>query len=369
MGATIAIDISALRGVTTGIPRYIQELVGALGRLEGEERYLALRRGAPQEGVQFPGVETISAQVPLWLTMYLPWTLLRRGCRLVHFPYAALPPWLPCPCVVTMHDLSFVRNPEWFTPEMVSLLRRTWLPALRRADHIICISDFTRRELIELQGVAPERMTVTLLGAGSQVPPAAAPRPHLNGGRPYVLGVGTLQPRKNYPRLIEAFARAGQALGGFDLCLAGVPGWKHEDLAAVAARCGVGERLKLPGAVSDQDLQAWYQHATALALPSLYEGFGLPLLEAMAMGVPCLTSDRSALPEVAAGAAVLVDPTDGDAIAQGLIQVCLDQELRSRLRERGRQRAAELTWERCAQATRDAYRRALGRDNGGGGGV
>jgi len=356
MPATIAIDASSLRGTMTGIPRYVEELISALGALRGEERLLALWRGAAGDAPRFPGVETVSSRMPFWLTAFVPWTLLRRRCRLVHFPYALMPPWLPCPSVVTVHDLAFVRNPGWFSPDMERVLRDSWLPSIRRADHVVCVSDFARHEVADLLKIPVEAMTVTHLGVAPQWR-EGEPGPHPNEGRPYVLSVGTIQPRKNFARLVEAFARA--ELGDLDLCIAGAPGWKADDLAAIAREHGVGARLRLLGNISDDELAGWYRHAWAFALPSLYEGFGLPLVEAMAQGLACLTSNYSSLPEVAGEAAVLVEPLDVYSIAEGLRRVCLDETLRADLQVKALARAQQFTWERCARQTLEAYRRLL----------
>ena len=360
---TIAIDASALAGAMSGTPRYIRELIRALGMLPTQEKFLILHRGRRAQAPVPPTMETVAANVPLWLSVFVPYALVRKRCRLIHFPYAAMPPWLPCSSVTTVHDLAFVRHPEWFTPRMAHMLRRTWLPAIRRADHLLCVSEFTRREVMELPGTEPGRITVAHHGVGSMwhLSREQEGLAHPNQGRPYILAFGTISPRKNYARLIEAFAQASPQLGGLDLCMVGSPGWGVDNLAQVAAQYGVGARVRLPGAASDHDLLAWYHHAQALAFVSLYEGFGLPLLEAMAQGVPCLTSNGSALAEVAADAAELVDPLDAAAIAEGLVRVCVDADLRARLRERGLARAREFTWEACARTTMQAYRAALSR--------
>jgi glycosyltransferase involved in cell wall biosynthesis len=355
---TIAIDASALTGPPSGTPRYILELIQGLGKLAVAERFVVLRRGVAVHSPVFPGTETISANVPLWLTAFVPYVLIRERARLVHFPYAAMPPWVPCRSIVTVHDLAFVRNPEWFTPRMEAMLRRTWLPAVRRADHVLCGSEFTRREVVDLLGVQPTRVTVTPYGVGEMWRLAAEQDalPHPNGGRPYVLAVGTIQPRKNYGRLIEAFAQASSQIRDLDLCLAGSFGWGPDNLAEIAQQHGIADRVRLPGSVGDQELLAWYHHARALAFVSLYEGFGFPLLEAMAQGIPCLTSDGSSLAEVGGDAAERAAPQDVNAIAQGLLRVCNDEELRARLRQQGLARAREFTWERCARTTLQAYR-------------
>lgn len=351
---TIAIDASPLTGPVTGIPRYIRELAPALVRLSAPERFVALGRGP----LDLPGVEVIASNAPLWRTAWLPWTLLRQRAALVHFPYACRPPWLPCPNVVTVHDMAFLRNPAWFTPEMADLLRRTWLPAIRRADHVICDSEFTRRETAELLGVPIERMTAVLLGVGTAWLETTT-LPHPNQGRPYIVAVGTRQPRKNYPRLIEAFAAAGERLAGYDLAIIGHQGWGGEDLMGIADRYGVADHLRLPDGVSDEELRAWYQHARAAAVVSLYEGFGLPVIEAMAQGVPCLASSTTSLPEAAGDAALLVNPTDPEAITNGLVRLCEDEDLRARLRDAGLARAREFTWERCAGETLEVYRKVI----------
>ena len=355
---TIAIDASALTGPPSGTPRYILELIQGLRKLAVEERFVLLRRGVAVDSPVFPGMETRSANMPLWLTVFVPYVLISERAALIHFPYAAMPPWLPCRSIVTVHDLSFVRNPEWFTPRMEAMLRRSWLPAIRRADHVLCVSEFTKREVMELLGVDPSGITVAHHGVGEMWHLVAEQDAlaHPNGGRPYVLAVGTIQPRKNYGRLIEAFAQASSQIRDLDLCLVGSFGWGPDNLTEIARQCGVADRVRLPGSVSDQKLLAWYHHARALAFVSLHEGFGFPLLEAMAQGIPCLSSNGSSLAEVAGDAAELAEPEDVSAIARGLVRVCTDEDLRVRLRQRGLARARGFTWERCARTTLQAYR-------------
>jgi glycosyltransferase involved in cell wall biosynthesis len=168
---------------------------------------------------------------------------------------------------------------------------------------------------------------------------------------PYILAVGTVQPRKNLARLLEAFAQAARAGDAPQLVIAGKRGWLSEGIERRARELGLGERVRFAGYVADADLPALLSGALAFALPSLYEGFGMPVLEAMACGAPVLTSDTSALPEAAGGAALLVDPTDTAAIAAALARLIGEPELRADLRARGLRRAAGATWARCAEET------------------
>jgi glycosyltransferase involved in cell wall biosynthesis len=243
--------------------------------------------------------------------------------------------------------------------------------AIAEAARVLVPSAATARDLAELYGVEQERVIVTPLGADPPTDPDPEPARRLLerlGVRgPFLLAVGTLEPRKNLPRLVAAFAEAAADLPEHHLVVVGPTGWGRSLAEALPPqgsfpRSGGGSApsgVVLAGAVEDGVLQGLYAAADGLAYPSLYEGFGLPVLEAMARGLPVLTSDRSSLPEVAGGAALLVDPTDVPAIAKGLIDLVSNHPLREGLAAGGRRRAAAFTWHATAAATWAAYQEAL----------
>ena len=268
--------------------------------------------------------------------------------------------------VVTVHDLAFLRYPKAFPPAWRALYRLGLRAAARRADVIVVPSEATAGELREATRIAADRIAVTPLAAA---PMASAARPDGGDGGDrlagatfpdrYVLAVGTIEPRKNLVRLIRGYRRA-IAEGGFPhaLVLAGPPGWRADEVLR-ELRPGEPGRVVLVGALGAADLEAAYAGADVVAYPSLHEGFGLPVLEAMARGVPVVASSTSSIPEVAGDAALLVDPRSADLIGDAIAQVLRDTELAARLVTAGRARAATFTWEKTAAATVDAYRRAL----------
>jgi glycosyltransferase involved in cell wall biosynthesis len=258
--------------------------------------------------------------------------------------------------------LSFIRFPHLFHPAKRLYLRALTRASVRRARRVITVSEHAAEEAQRLLDLNPGKIDVVYHGVDPRFHPrsaadVAAFREHQGLPERFVLFLGTLEPRKNLVRLIEAFHRLDAP--DVALVLAGGRGWYEEEIFASVERLNLTERVIFPGYVPGEDLPLWYDAATVFAYPSLYEGFGMPVTEALASGVPTLTSDRSSLPEAAGDAALLVDPTDVDAIAQGLHRLLTDGTLRETLRQRGLSHAAQFTWQRMAAQTADVYRCAL----------
>jgi glycosyltransferase involved in cell wall biosynthesis len=268
---------------------------------------------------------------------------------------------------VTVHDLAMVRLPETFGRRRARYKAAMTRRAVARASVVIADSAATKDDLVSLLGVDPARVRVVALGVdprfGAAGDAAAADTARvLELPARYLLYVGRLEPRKNLPMLIEAYARARHRHGVTSaLVLAGSPSWLDEDLPARAAACGVGDHVRVIGHVEDRLLPGLVRGAVALAYPSRYEGFGLPVLEAMAAGTPVVTSNVASLPEVAGDAAVLVEPDDVDALADALGRIEGDAALRATLVAAGRARAATFTWARTASETVAAYLEAAAR--------
>jgi glycosyltransferase involved in cell wall biosynthesis len=263
--------------------------------------------------------------------------------------------------VVTMHDLIYLRHPETTSGLLAKGLGQLAPLVARRATRIIADSQATADDLGELLGVAAAKVDVIPLGPGSATGVAPAPEAQLRatlglGSGPLVLSVSARRPHKNLVRLIDAIGRIPDA----ELVLPGYPTAFDDDLLDAARRVGAADRVHLCGWIDDAQLEGLYAAATCLAFPSLAEGFGLPVLEAMARGLPVACSGVSSLPEVAGDAALLFDPTSVDAIAGAVSALLTDPALRSRLIARGHAQAATFTWERTAAATAASYTRALG---------
>ena len=285
---------------------------------------------------------------------------------LFHSPDFVLPPVSGrIPTLLTVHDLSFVHYPETFPANLVAYLSRVVPWSIGRATHILADSHSTKRDLAAVWNVPGDRVTVLHSGVNDRFRPVVDPaaraalRARYNlGDRPYVLAVGTVQPRKNYEMLVRAF-RAVAAQQPHSLVIAGGSGWLTEGLQAEIARQGLADRVRMAGFVADDDLPGLYSAADLFVFPSLYEGFGLPVLEAMACGTPVVTSNSSSLPEVAGDAAILVDPFDVDQIANAMWLVLSQPDLAAALSEKGLARAAQFTWERTARETIAVYERVL----------
>jgi alpha-1,3-rhamnosyl/mannosyltransferase len=264
--------------------------------------------------------------------------------------------------VLTIHDVSYERHPEWYPYRRDPVRRAFYRWSARAADRVITDSAFSRTEIIAAYGLAPDRIDVVPLAAASMFVPAQAGAPR-SAARPFILHVGDLHPRRNVETALRGLIRVRSRrpdLAGARLVLAGVDRGAAGSLAAVAGSTPHGSNLlKVLGRTSEEDLLALYRSARALVYPSLYEGFGLPLLEAMACGTPVIASRASSIPEVTGDAARLVEPQDEMAWADAIESV-FDHQSAACLREAGLARAATFTWRRAAVATLGAYRRALG---------
>jgi alpha-1,3-rhamnosyl/mannosyltransferase len=293
---------------------------------------------------------------------------LARGLTddLLHSPNYILPPW-PGPAVATLHDLSHLHYPDYHPPERIAYLEACLPRTLRCASRLLCDSEYIRQEIITLLGVPAERIHAIPLGADPAFHPrpVAEIQPTLDRYRladlPYLLIVATLEPRKNLTRTVAAYARLPAALRErHPLVLAGAVGWLSESLERQFAPLERSGQLRRLGYVPQTDLPLLYTGAWAFAYLSLYEGFGLPVLEALRSGVPVLTANRSSLPEVAGDAAILVDPEDVDAITAGLERALTDASWRASAIEQGLQQSRQFSWERCVEETLAVYRDALG---------
>ncbi|MFP4394890.1 MAG: glycosyltransferase family 4 protein [Anaerolineales bacterium] len=355
---------------SAGISVYIANLLCHLARATEEGLDYAVLLGAGQLP---PGCEmrTIRAARSTarparriaWEQTALPGVLRRLGADLLHAPAFVGPLVVPCPQIITLHDLSFLRHPQFFKRANRLYLRAMTPLACRRAAAVIAVSEFTAREAVALMGVAPERVHVITHGVDPRfrpLPPEEVARFRATQGLPerFILHMGTLEPRKNLVRLVQAFAQG--APSDVHLVLAGGRGWLYETIFAEVARWGVQDRVHFPGYVPAETQALWYNAADLFAYVSIYEGFGLPVLEALACGTPTVASATTSLPEAAGDAALTVPPDDVAAIAAGLARLLADDALRAELRARGLAHAARFSWETTAQRTAALYRQIVG---------
>lgn len=289
---------------------------------------------------------------------------IRLKANLVHFPANFGSLFGAHNMVVTIHDLSFLHCSAWFRLDRVTYYRLAIRNTVRRAARIIADSHSTAADLRDKLGVSPNRIDVIPLGVDERFQPAAEEARHavrIKYGLPkhFFLFVGTLEPRKNLPRLIAAWSHTA-ARCPWHLVIAGRDGWKTGAIRRAAARSRDPARVHFPGFISQEDLPAVLSAADAFVWPSLWEGFGLPPLEAMACGVPVMISNVSSLPEVVGDAALQVDPYDVSAMADAMTRLFEDETLRAALRAKGRTHAVQYTWQRTAAMTLDVYRKVLG---------
>jgi glycosyltransferase involved in cell wall biosynthesis len=375
----IGIDYTAAVHQSAGIGRYVREIVNALaaapaGPLDAEYHLFVADGAGLAPAVPGPAFIWHHSRLTkrwlerLWYRLRLPlhlegWT---GPLDLLHQPDFVLPPVRSgTKTLLTVHDLSFLREPGSVMPGMTTHLTRWVRHSVDQADHVIAVSESTRQDLIDLYQTPPEKVTVLYHGVRPLFKPVDDParlatirQKYGLGNGPFILSVGTIQPRKNYQRLVQAFAQLDPA---YSLVLAGSRGWDYETIVAEVHKQALEDRVHFTNFVADADLPALYSAASLFAYPSLYEGFGLPILEAMACGTPVVASTRSSLPEVVAEAGLLVDALDVEALAGAMANLLTDEALYQRLSRAGRIQAAKFTWEDVACKLLTLYRSILER--------
>jgi glycosyltransferase involved in cell wall biosynthesis len=372
----VVLDGLPLQVRSAGIAVYTDQLVRSLAALRPDVELVLLGlRGLARAALDEtwpPNVRRLDSiayplvmgyppiNVPRLLTL----ERIAGAADLFHATNYACPRAERTPMVVTVHDLTLLRRPELGTPALRRLVGRV-RDSARAARLVIADSESTRRDLVELAGVDSGKVRVVALAPDPGLGPmdAATARERVQRSfaiaGPYLLHVGTIEPRKNLPVLIRAYARLRRERGiGHALVLAGGLGWGHREPLDLIGELGLAEHVRVPGRVSADDLRALYGAADLFVSPSLYEGFGLTLLEAMASGVPAVAASAGSLPEVAGAAAVLVEPRDEQALADAIARVLGDPALADAMRARGRARARLFSWERCGRETLQVYEEA-----------
>lgn len=338
----------------TGISRYIGELVSGIEHVMDPADKLMLF--GQKTG---PIKDNPMARI-LWEQSGLPVNIATRRLNVFHTPIGAVPLLSLAPTVVTVHDLAFLKYPD-----QLPASRRSWLIAAtrlsaRRASKIITVSQATARDLQEWLDIPDDRIQAIPLATSGKVERVEGKsldvfRMKWNIDRPYVLAVGTLEPRKNLPTLLRAFAKIKDDID-HQLVLVGPEGWLTGELKSTLEELNLGDRVRLTGFVSDEELGGWYSGADLFAFPSYYEGFGLPSIEAMRCGAPVLAADNSAFPEVIGQAGVMIPAVDVKAWSDSMLDLLTDEGKRETLRQRGFTRANLFSWDRTAQSTYDVYK-------------
>ncbi|CAG0929559.1 mannosyl-N-acetyl-alpha-D-glucosaminyl-diphospho-ditrans,octacis-undecaprenol 3-alpha-mannosyltransferase / alpha-1,3-rhamnosyltransferase [Planctomycetaceae bacterium] len=370
MTQVIGFDVAPLLVANfSGVSTYTQQLLEALLARADDRQYVPLAHRAVNGQVPKGAAAPIGQPYQRrwwWMQMIAPKLLADLRPSFAHFTNSIAPLASPVPVVLTIHDMSLFVQAH--TQPLRSLLTvRPIMPAAaRRAAAIITVSQHARQAMIRLMKIDPAKVHVVYNAPATRFKPVTDSDKLDRVRRQYalpatfVLYVGTFEPRKNIPRLLRAFAQVRRARPDVRLVMAGQLGWKHRAIWQAIESLGLADAVQWLGYVPACDLPVLYSQATALAFPSLYEGFGLPVIESMACGTPVLTSQCSALSEVAGDAALLIDPLEVDTIAAGLIRLLDDSALRDELRARGLCRAGEFSWARAAAETVKVYEQVMG---------
>jgi glycosyltransferase involved in cell wall biosynthesis len=368
----IALDAHSVGAQLAGNETYAVNLIEALAEIDQSNRYTlyVTKQSAVDRFInRWPNFEvkrtlphTPLVRIPLTLSI----ELRRNRVDVLHVQFTA-PPRTPCPLVASIHDLSFEHLPETFKRRSRAQLRLTVRRTAKKAAQILTLSAFSRNDIIETYAVDPARVFVTPLAAAPNFAPITDEtelrriRSSYGIERDYILALGSIQPRKNLVRLINAYNSLSRARAKHELpqlVLAGKRGWLEAETIRAAGQSDARNDILFIGYVPDSDLPALYSGAICFAYPSYFEGFGLPVLEAMQCGTPVIAGDRTSVPEVAGDAGVLFDPFDESAIAGALTQVINHPDHRAELRVKGLARAAAFSWRSTAQMTLWAYERA-----------
>jgi len=363
------------------IPRADRSLGGLLGSLGSRlERPPSDMDAAPTPQVKAPNFQDRRAPLSeraltiLWHRLNLPipveWFI--GPVDIFHSTDFVLPPVRQARTILTVHDLTFMRLPQCAEAGLRAYLNKVVPCSIERADLVLADSQSTQNDLIELLGVSPDKIEVVYAGVERRFRPMegeiALQRAKIRYGLdfPFILSLGTLEPRKNFSGLIEAYALMRGSRAGFHTCqgigdrelklvIAGGKGWLYDEMFARVEELGLKDKVIFPGFIADEDLPALYNLAELFVFPSLYEGFGLPPLEAMACGTPVITSDRPSLPEVVGEAGLMVEATDSQELAKAMQRVLTDENLRREMREKGLKQAEKFTWETAARKLLDVY--------------
>jgi glycosyltransferase involved in cell wall biosynthesis len=363
-----------------GVSKYTELLINNLAALAPDDEFIiytgkqdlpATFAAASNFQLKVSQLPTIKPLVRIgWEQALAPFTLLRDRPTLLHCPVNVVPLAAPCATVLTIHDLGFMRFPERYKAAKRIYLRTLTMLSARRASHIITDAASIKSEVINLLGIKPERVTSIPLGVADYFKPETDAarlenfRQEKKLPKRFVLYLGTLEPRKNLPLLLQGFAQFrtqfGEAAQGIELVLGGAKGWLYEDIFRLVKELDLEQVTHFPGYINEAELPLWYNIAECFVYPSIYEGFGLPPLEAMACGVPVITSNTSTLPEVVGQAGLTVDPSSVSEMATALNAILSNPSYRQQLAVQSVEQARKFNWQTTAQQTLNVYREVVG---------
>jgi glycosyltransferase involved in cell wall biosynthesis len=368
----IAIDARKLHDF--GIGTYIRNVLLGLARIDQETEYIVLCRPADADaiagvGANFRAVAETARPYSVGEQVWIPLTLVRERAHLLHEPHYVLPPATRCRTVVTIHDCIHLRFPQYLPGRLAHVYARASMwTAVHKSDRILTVSEASKRDILRFFGVDASKVAVIYNAIDERflAPPDEErmdqTRQRYQLDHPFLLYVGNIKPHKNLERLIDAFGRVRAAgLGDLRLLIIGDEISKYPALRQAVHRHRLDKYVRFLGFQPYDTLSAFYRLARAFAFPSLFEGFGLPPLEAMACGTPVVTSNLSSLPEIAGGAALLVDPYDPASIADGIQRAVGDDQVRAQLIERGLARARDFSWAQSIAAVHRIYMEVLDR--------
>ncbi len=355
----IGIDIHTIGARQTGNETYMRNLVSNLVKQKKSDMDFFLYH---TKGVGIPRWEaTYRKLVPhnplLRIPIGFPLSLKYDKIDVAHFQYV-IPPVSPCPSTVAIHDISFEFFPDFFHPLSRKRMQLLIPYSAKKSAHVITISEYSKRQIIEKYNIPDNKVTVTYLGV-SDLFQVIADKNRLADatarfglGEAFILAVGNLQPRKNIERLVRVYAQLRKkGLLSHDLVLVGQKQWQSHAIFDAVKKNRVERHVIITGYVTDDELVALYNRADFFVYPSLYEGFGLPVIESMACGTPVITSNTSSLPEVAGNAALLIDPRSDDELAKAMLRLAESSDLRDTLIRRGEDQAKKFSWEKAAKQT------------------
>ena len=362
----VAIDTRKLHDF--GIGTYVSNLVRGLARLNHDDEYTLICHPSDTDfvrslGPNFHAWPDRASNYSVAEQFTIPLDVWRTWPDVFHAPHYVLPPLTPGKCVVTIHDCIHLRFPQYLPNRVAHLYARMFLSsAARKAARVITVSEASKRDIIELLHTPADKVEVVYNGFDERLTSPspddeARVRDRFQLDAPFVLYAGNIKPHKNVDRLIEAFAELRQrGLDSVKLLIIGDDISKYSNLRRLVHRHQLHQQVRFLGFVSTDTLAALYQLAQVFVFPSLYEGFGLPPLEAMANGTPVITSNVSSLPEVVGDAALLIDPLDAHSLADAMYRVLTESDLRADLVRRGRERVKAFSWDRSVSRTHRIYR-------------